>query len=34
MHDVSHVSLCLKNTIQSKHKYIQPFPVKLHENAN
>jgi len=23
---------CSKNTIPSKHKYIQPFPVKLHKN--
>jgi len=26
--------LCSKNTIPSKHKYIQPFPVKLHKNIN
>jgi len=26
--------MCLKNTIQAKHKYIQPFPVKLYKNAN
>jgi len=26
--------LCSKKTILSKHKYIQPFPVKLHKNAN
>jgi len=26
--------LCTKNTILSKRKYIQPFPVKLHKNAN
>jgi len=26
--------LCLKNTIPSKDKYIQPFPVKLHKNVN
>jgi len=29
MHYASHVSMCLKNTIQSKHKYIQPFPVTV-----
>jgi len=32
--NASHVSLLLKNTIPSKHKHIQPFPVKLHKNAN
>jgi len=26
--------LCSKNTIPSKHKHIQPFPVKLDKNAN
>jgi len=26
--------LCSNKTILSKHKYIQPFPVKLHKNAN
>jgi len=23
-----------KNTIPSRHKHIQPFPVKLHKNSN
>jgi len=26
-------NLCSKNTIPIKHKYIHPFPVKLHKNA-
>jgi len=26
--------LCSKNTVAMKHKYIQPFPVKFHKNAD
>jgi len=26
--------LCSKHTIPSKHKHIQPFPVKLDKNVN